>query len=125
MADKGSNKTNREVYLTLVKFFHLITAIQFCFAVFYDFSYVHVPGKALRSNKSPYGGKFKYLTFLNAVSLQKQDATCDRNNTFTVELLQNSILDKKLKELFKSIKFLKSAKTSDAKQRNAALAKQS
>lgn len=67
MSKKSTDAWNRGVLLALVKLFHLISAVQFCFAVYYDFTYVHVPGKILKSNKTPFGSKFKYLTFINAV----------------------------------------------------------
>lgn len=45
--------------------FHLIGALHFFYGCFYDYNYVIVP----RTEKSApsYGGKFKYLTFLDAM----------------------------------------------------------
>ncbi|XP_041982174.1 androgen-induced gene 1 protein-like [Aricia agestis] len=45
--------------------FHLVGAIQFFYGCYYDYNYVIVPP----SPKSPstFGGKFKYLTYLNAM----------------------------------------------------------
>lgn len=65
---KMAKNGNQGIMITLIKFFHLIAAIQFCFAVYYDFAFVHVPPNVLKINRNPFGGKFKFLTFLNAVS---------------------------------------------------------
>lgn len=67
MSNKSTDAWNRGVYLALVKLIHLIAAVHFCYGVYYDFAYVHVPAGTLRSNRAKFGGKFKYLTILNAV----------------------------------------------------------
>lgn len=67
MANNRADIGNRGLLITIIKIFHLIAAVQFCFAVYYDFAYVHVPSKALRSNRSTFGGKFKFLTFIDGV----------------------------------------------------------
>lgn len=69
MANNGGDVANRGLSLTIIKLFHLLAAIQFCAAVYYDFYYVHVPSTALRSNKSKFGGKFKFLTFIDGVKI--------------------------------------------------------
>lgn len=71
MANKNTDASTREVYTTVIKVFHLITAIQFCFAVYYDYAFVHVPSSALRSNRTTFGGKFKFLTFIDGVNKKK------------------------------------------------------
>lgn len=48
--------------------FHLIGAIQFSYGCYYDFMYVRLPSTS--TIVTPYGGKLKYLTYLNAVSIQ-------------------------------------------------------
>lgn len=47
--------------------FHLLGALHFFYGCFYDYNYVIIP-RTLVPTPS-YGGKFKYLTFLNAVSI--------------------------------------------------------
>lgn len=80
MANKRAEPSTQGIMIALVKFFHLIAAIQFCFAIYYDYSFVHAPPNVLRTNRSPYGGKFKFLTFINAVSqkaLTEPKVSCD------------------------------------------------
>lgn len=62
MPNKAAETSNRAFYQTLIKWFHLIAALQFCYGIYYDFSYVPLFG----SNK--FGGKFKYLTVIDAVN---------------------------------------------------------
>ncbi|CAG4952003.1 unnamed protein product [Colias eurytheme] len=45
--------------------FHLLGAIQFSYGCYYDFMYVRVPSTS--TSVTPFGGKFKYLTYLNAM----------------------------------------------------------
>ncbi|XP_047521547.1 androgen-induced gene 1 protein-like [Pieris napi] len=45
--------------------FHLIGAIQFSYGCYYDFMYVRIPSTS--TTVTPYGGKLKYLTYLNAM----------------------------------------------------------
>lgn len=71
MANKNTDATTREVHSTVVKVFHLITAVQFCFAVYYDYAFVHVPSSALKSNRTTFGGKFKFLTFFDGVNMKR------------------------------------------------------
>lgn len=51
--------------------FHVISCAQFSFAVYYDYMYVVVPRRATEMF-SGYGGKFKFLTFWDAVSIVTQ-----------------------------------------------------
>lgn len=60
MSKKSANTVNA------LKLFHLIGAVHFAFGCYYDYTYVIVPKHILRTHV-PFGGKFKYLTFLNAV----------------------------------------------------------
>jgi hypothetical protein len=50
--------------------FHLVGAVQFWYAIYYDYSYVHIP-QDLRDagtfKRDTFGGKFKYLTFINGI----------------------------------------------------------
>ena len=49
--------------------FHVISCVQFAFSVYYDYTYVIVPPTLSRMHNS-YGGKFKFLTFWDAVSIR-------------------------------------------------------
>lgn len=71
MANKSSEVKNKRFLLVMVKALHLFAAIQFSFAVYYDFSQVHVPSTVLRSNRNGFGGKFKYLTFIDGVMIRR------------------------------------------------------
>lgn len=65
-------KRNKDALVfTLVRVFHLLAAVQFGFAIYYDYSHVHVPATVLPSNKTNYGGKFKFLTFIDGVNHKK------------------------------------------------------
>jgi hypothetical protein len=69
MTKKSTEAWKRGIFLSLVKLFHFIALVQFSYAVYYDFNYVHVPGEALKSNRTKFGGKFKFLTFIDAVKI--------------------------------------------------------
>lgn len=56
----------RGVYNTLRILVHLMAAVQFSYAIYYDYTYVHFPASD-KNMHNPFGGKFKYLTFLDAV----------------------------------------------------------
>ncbi|KAJ2945643.1 hypothetical protein O0L34_g470 [Tuta absoluta] len=45
--------------------YHSIGAIQFAYGCYYDYTYVQIPSTHISSPH--FGGKFKYLTFLNAM----------------------------------------------------------
>ncbi|XP_049871954.1 androgen-induced gene 1 protein-like [Pectinophora gossypiella] len=45
--------------------FHLIGAIQFGYGCYYDYTYVNIPSTSTKVTH--FGGKFKYLTYLNAM----------------------------------------------------------
>lgn len=63
----SSQSTSNAVFFALVKVFHLLGAIQFAFGVYYDYVYVNVPQSVLHTHVK-FGGKFKYLTFIDAVN---------------------------------------------------------
>lgn len=69
MSNKSTDAWNRGILRALIKFFHFIAIIQFGYAIYYDFVFVNVPGDALKIKKTNYGGKFKFLTFIDAVKL--------------------------------------------------------
>lgn len=51
----------------IIWLFHAVGALQFSYSVYYDYTYVIVP-KEVAPIMSAYGGKFKFLTFWDAVS---------------------------------------------------------
>ena len=55
----------REKFLII---FHAAAFMQFAFAVYYDLMYTHVPVEVGRVHNA-YGGKFKFLTFWDAVRI--------------------------------------------------------
>lgn len=68
----ASDTINRGIFGSLVILFHLIGAVQFGYSVYYDYTYVHIPQELREESRrmsNTYGGKFKYLTFIDAVSL--------------------------------------------------------
>ncbi|XP_043509911.1 androgen-induced gene 1 protein-like isoform X1 [Frieseomelitta varia] len=46
--------------------FHVISCVQFAFSVYYDYMYTVVPPNVLKVHNG-YGGKFKFLTFWDAI----------------------------------------------------------
>ncbi|XP_030383641.1 androgen-induced gene 1 protein isoform X1 [Scaptodrosophila lebanonensis] len=69
MATSSVNRVYEGIYGSLRTLMHLVAAVQFSYGIFYDYNYVHFP--ATSSNDAviyhPFGGKFKYLTFLDAI----------------------------------------------------------
>lgn len=53
-------------YKYLVYVFHVVGAVQFSYSVFYDYFYVMVP-KEVFPLMQAFGGKFKFLTFWDAI----------------------------------------------------------
>ena len=62
---------SRKMREGLVIGFHAVTFLQYAFAVFYDYTYTIVPHD-VKSVHNAYGGKFKFLTFWDAVSIDMQ-----------------------------------------------------
>lgn len=58
---------NSQKLNSIAKVIHLVAVVHFAYGVYYDFVHVNVPKDVLRSNRHAFGGKFKYLTFLNGV----------------------------------------------------------
>lgn len=48
--------------------FHLLGALQFGYGCYYDYMFVVIPSTS--NVAPPFGGKLKYLTYLNAVSIK-------------------------------------------------------
>ncbi|XP_013110928.1 androgen-induced gene 1 protein isoform X1 [Stomoxys calcitrans] len=53
------------IYGALRVLVHLTAAVQFWYAIYYDYKFVHFPDSENRP--SPFGGKFRFLTFLDAI----------------------------------------------------------
>lgn len=68
MPNKSTETWNRGILKALVKLFHFIALVQFAYSIYFDYAHVNVPASAFKSKKTQFGGKFKYLTFLDAVS---------------------------------------------------------
>lgn len=70
MANNKSNTWKKDLTIKLVKLFHIIAFIQYVFSIYYDLMYVHphIQTASHKFKRTPYGGKFKYLTFWNIVS---------------------------------------------------------
>ena len=51
--------------------FHAIACLQFAIAVYYDYTYVVIPKEVARMHGA-FGGKFKFLTFWDAVSITEK-----------------------------------------------------
>lgn len=60
---------NKGVYLALVKLIHFIAVVQYLYAIYYNVVHVHPPASIFKTKRTKFGGNFKYLTFLDAVSL--------------------------------------------------------
>lgn len=73
-AKKSATDTiNRGIFGSLVILFHMIGAVQFWYSVYYDYNFVHIPEGLRRESRGMndnYGGKLKYLTFIDAVSVR-------------------------------------------------------
>lgn len=61
-----ADTAHKGIYGALRILVHLTAAVQFSYAIYYDYTYVHFPNSA-NNMHNPFGGKFKYLTFLDAV----------------------------------------------------------
>lgn len=59
---------NKGIFLTLRTLMHFIAAVQFTYSIYYDFKYVHMP-PGLKRFGDDFGGKFRYLTVLDAVNI--------------------------------------------------------
>lgn len=69
MATRTADQWNRGVFLSVRTLMHLIGAITFWYAIYYDFTFVRFPHAV--TGYVQFGGKFKFLTFLDAVNTLK------------------------------------------------------
>lgn len=66
MSTGTADQWNRGVFLSVRTLMHFIGAVTFWYGIYYDFSFVHFPLGL--TGYVQFGGKFKYLTFLDAVN---------------------------------------------------------
>ncbi|XP_014468943.1 PREDICTED: androgen-induced gene 1 protein-like isoform X3 [Dinoponera quadriceps] len=71
--------------------FHVITFLQYAFAVYYDYTYTIVPHNVLKGHGA-FGGKFKFLTFWDAILQAVFFLICVLNDCFGT----NAVNPKKL-----------------------------
>lgn len=62
-------RENSRVSSGILKTIHLIAVVHFVFALYYDSTYVHFP--STKGTPNEFGGKLKYLTVVNVVSIIK------------------------------------------------------
>ncbi|XP_037911957.1 androgen-induced gene 1 protein-like isoform X1 [Hermetia illucens] len=58
--------SNRDTYMDFRIIIHFIAAVTFWFALYYDYNHVRIPEQIHRMGNN-FGGKFKFLTFLDAI----------------------------------------------------------
>lgn len=64
----AAEQWNRGLFFALRTLMHLIGAVHFWYAIYYDFAFVKPPVTHVAyARMGGFAGKFKYLTFLNAV----------------------------------------------------------
>lgn len=69
MGTGAAEQWNRGVFLALRTLMHLIGAAHFWYAIYFDMFYVKVSSTHPAYNRiGGFGGKFKFLTFLDAVN---------------------------------------------------------
>lgn len=66
--EEKESQSNVGLYKVMRALIHLIGCLQFSYSVYYDWNYVVIP-ISVSPMGSGYGGKLKFLTFWNAVSL--------------------------------------------------------
>lgn len=74
-----------------VLLFHIVAAAMFGYAIYYDFLYVVAPSH-IRRTTSSFGGKFKYLTFIDVVRKQSEFPQLSLFASHTVNLVQYFVL---------------------------------
>ncbi|KAG5344727.1 AIG1 protein, partial [Acromyrmex charruanus] len=92
---------SREMREGLAIGFHAVTFLQYAFAVFYDYTYMIVPHD-VRSVHNAYGGKFKFLTFWDAILQTIFFLICLLNDLFGTNAInpKKSPFTRKLKDYF-------------------------
>lgn len=64
----NERRNNKAPYNVIRVLIHVVGCLQFSYSVYYDWNYVDIPLSASRMG-SGYGGKLKFLTNWDAVSL--------------------------------------------------------
>lgn len=73
MATNSADTWNRGIFLALRTMMHIIAAVQFSYALYFDFKFVYPPeGHPAYHAFATFGGKFRYLTVLGAVCIPMQ-----------------------------------------------------
>ncbi|KAK3911705.1 Androgen-induced gene 1 protein [Frankliniella fusca] len=67
MAPSPSPSRSHSVMTLICAIIHLVGAVQFTFAVFYDYTRVIIPKEVQEMGGSGFGGKFVFLTFWDAI----------------------------------------------------------
>lgn len=49
---------------------HFLAFIHYAFALYYDLKYIEIPAHRIPKENMSFGGKFKYLTFINVVIMK-------------------------------------------------------
>lgn len=62
----AAEKWNRGIFCALRSLMHIIAAFHFWYGIYYDWQHVHFPDSHRMGAK--FGGKFKYLTFIDMVN---------------------------------------------------------
>lgn len=78
-----SGATSKRTYTLLRVGIHVIFCAQFAFGTYYYHTHVQIPKSVGKSHQS-YGGKFKFLTFLNAVCISISNNTNTNPLTSTI-----------------------------------------
>ncbi|XP_054007189.1 androgen-induced gene 1 protein-like isoform X1 [Hylaeus anthracinus] len=65
----------------LISVFHVISSVQFAVSVYYDYTYVVIPSHVTKMHNA-YGGKFKFLTFWDAIIQAVFFLICSLNDWF-------------------------------------------
>ncbi|KAK0172150.1 hypothetical protein PV328_005502 [Microctonus aethiopoides] len=81
--------------------FHTIACVQFAFSVYYDYTYTIVP-RAVGSIHGAYGGKFKFLTFWNAIAQAVFFFLCVLNDFYGTNKIapKNAPIFRRIKDYF-------------------------
>lgn len=83
MGTGAAEQWNRGVFFAVRTLMHFIGAAHFWYAIYYDLVFVKAPVSHPAYNRiGGFAGKFKYLTFLNAVNGPTVDATRSHRSSF-------------------------------------------
>ncbi|XP_037048094.1 androgen-dependent TFPI-regulating protein-like isoform X1 [Bradysia coprophila] len=80
MVTGTAEQWNRGVFLAIRTLMHFIAAFTFWYAIYYDFTFVRFPHAV--TGYVQFGGKFKFLTFLDAIIQASYFTLCLLNDIF-------------------------------------------